>query len=90
MRINYIMRGLSIPAGNHTIEFKFIPKKVILTNTIAFWLSNLTGLIILGLLGWLIMNDYKHWKEELLQKTTVVSQPSPLTRDPVKPKTKKK
>ncbi len=34
-RVNYVLRALQIPAGEHTISFRFDPKSVRVTNTIS-------------------------------------------------------
>jgi len=48
--VNYVLRGMEIPAGNHTIEFKFEPQVVKTGSSIALASSVLVGiLIILGL-----------------------------------------
>ncbi|GAA4935307.1 YfhO family protein [Algibacter agarivorans] len=48
MRVNYILRGMEIPAGNHTIEFKFDPDVVKTGSSIALAGSVLLGLLLLG------------------------------------------
>ena len=45
-RVNYTLRGLDIPAGKHTIEFKFEPKVVKTGSTIAL-LSSIGMLLLL-------------------------------------------
>jgi hypothetical protein len=46
VRVNYILRGMSIPAGDHTIEFRFEPHSYELGNTLSTWCS-LLGYILL-------------------------------------------
>ena len=46
--VNYVLRGLEIPAGKHTIEFKFEPEVVKTGSTIAL-ISTLLMLIAIGL-----------------------------------------
>ncbi len=47
-RVNYVLRGLEIPSGEHTIEFKFEPQVVKTGSTIALASSILFGLLLLG------------------------------------------
>ena len=46
LRVNYILRGLQIPSGNHVIEFKFEPH-VIETGSTITMLSSVTLLLLL-------------------------------------------
>ncbi len=48
MRVNYTLRGMQIPAGAHTIEFKFDPDVVKTGSNIALAGSVLFGLLLLG------------------------------------------
>ena len=46
--VNYVLRGLEIPAGKHTIEFKFEPQVVKTGSTFAL-ISTLLMLLTIGL-----------------------------------------
>lgn len=50
MRVNYTLRGMQVPAGNHTIEFKFDPDVVKTGSNIALASSVLFGILLLGAL----------------------------------------
>lgn len=52
IRVNYVLRGMAIPAGEHTIEFRFEPRSVILGNKITMWTSLL---FYIALIGWLVI-----------------------------------
>jgi hypothetical protein len=47
-RVNYILRALEVPAGNHTIEFKFEPRSYYLGNKISLVGSIMTLLVFFG------------------------------------------
>ena len=48
IRVNYVLRGMKIPSGNHTIEFKFEPQVINTGSAIALSSSILVGLLVLG------------------------------------------
>ena len=48
IRVNYILRGMLIPAGHHVIEFKFDPDVVKTGSKITLASSILLGLLLLG------------------------------------------
>ena len=48
IRVNYLLRGLPIPSGNHKIEFKFEPQVVNTGSNISFASSLLLGVLIIG------------------------------------------
>ncbi len=50
-RVNYVLRALEVPAGQHTIEFKFEPQVIKTGSQIALASSIIFGLILLGGIG---------------------------------------
>ncbi|MFO7256590.1 MAG: YfhO family protein [Bacteroidota bacterium] len=53
-RANYVLRGLVVPAGNHTIEFRFQPKAYTVGNKVTMASSWLLLVLVVGCLGWSI------------------------------------
>lgn len=51
-RVNYVLRGMEIPNGSHTIEFKFEPQVIKTGSSIALGSSVLFGLLVIGGLFW--------------------------------------
>ncbi|GAB2948556.1 YfhO family protein [Hymenobacter coalescens] len=48
LRANYVLRALPVPAGKHTVEFKFEPKQYTLGNTVSLVSSVLLLLVLVG------------------------------------------
>jgi len=86
IRVNYILRGLKIPAGSHNIEIKFVPTKVIRSVQWGFWLNNIIGIVFLGILGWWFYQDYRNRKTI---EPPLVPQPVPSKTLSSKPKPRK-
>jgi hypothetical protein len=57
LRADYILRALEIPAGNHTIEFKFEPEAYTVGNKVTMASSWLVLLILLGSIGWTLKKE---------------------------------
>ncbi len=66
INVNYILRGLHIPAGTHTIEFKFEPKAHYITQAVALISSIIILLAILLIIAKTLFD--KHKKGELFPK----------------------
>ena len=46
-KVNYVLRGMSVPAGNHEIVFKFEPR----SHAMGWTITNIAGLLTLLLVG---------------------------------------
>ncbi|MBC7849843.1 MAG: YfhO family protein [Chitinophagaceae bacterium] len=58
-RVNYALRGLPVPAGNHKIEFRFDPQTKKTGDTISFIISILSWIIIVGGIIWELRRSLK-------------------------------
>lgn len=62
-RVNYVLRAMVIPEGNHTIEFKFEPRSYYLGNKISMASSAILVLFLIFVFGKEILVYYKGNKE---------------------------
>jgi hypothetical protein len=51
-RVDYILRAMRIPAGNHTVEFKFHPKSYFMGEKVSLACSLLMVLMVIGMGVW--------------------------------------
>ena len=56
LRVNYVLRALEIPAGEHVIEFNFEPKPYIIGDKVTMASSWVLLLVVMGCLGWSLRN----------------------------------
>ena len=56
VKVNYVLRGLAVPAGKHTIELRFVPESYFLGNMISLVVGILSILLVLAAAWWI-------WKE---------------------------
>jgi hypothetical protein len=47
-RVDYVLRGMSVPAGDHTIEFRFEPQSYVMGNRLSIWSGIITYLLLIG------------------------------------------
>ena len=73
-KVNYLLRGLSVPAGKHTVKFVFEPASVKKGRSITFLTSILIAIIFIG-------GIYMHYRER--QSRQKQPKPKPLDGDDV-------
>lgn len=54
LRVNYVLRALEVPEGEHTIKFVFKPKAYVIGDKITFISSLVFLLVFVGSIGWSI------------------------------------
>ena len=56
-RVNYVLRGMVLPAGEHSIEFRFEPRSYFTGKKIATASSYLLFILLLGAIGWVVKSN---------------------------------
>jgi hypothetical protein len=59
IRVNYILRGLALPAGEHEIKFSFRPASYYTGNKISYASSAIFLLMVAGYAAWSLINRKK-------------------------------
>lgn len=73
LRANYVLRAMRIPAGNHTIEFRFDPPLARLGDTIDL----ICNALLIALVGFVIFYEGRNrWTEPLPESEPVIPAPS--------------
>ncbi|HCL84284.1 MAG TPA: hypothetical protein DIC22_09925, partial [Chitinophagaceae bacterium] len=47
-KVDYVLRGMALPAGDHTIEFRFEPKSYVMGNRLSIWAAIITYLLLIA------------------------------------------
>jgi uncharacterized membrane protein YfhO len=63
-RVNYILRGMVLPAGEHIIEFRFEPRSYFAGKKIAATSSYLLLILMLGAIGWEVRSRMRSEKDQ--------------------------
>jgi uncharacterized membrane protein YfhO len=58
-RVNYLLRGLRIPAGTHQIAFKFHPKVFYTASAISSTSSVALIILVLAALAWALFKEFR-------------------------------
>ncbi|AHM59015.1 hypothetical protein D770_03740 [Flammeovirgaceae bacterium 311] len=61
IQANYVLRALELPAGNHTVEFRFEPASYSSGNIVMLVCNIILILLLLGAIGWSIKNGSRHY-----------------------------
>ena len=63
-RVNYILRAILIPPGDHDIKFKFNPKTIVVQSNVSFYAGSVFGLWVIISIGVAIRNFIRNPRAE--------------------------
>ncbi len=66
VRVNYVLRGMNIPKGKHTVEFKFIPKSYFDGEKYSLMFSIVIILFVAGGIWWSVKDKTAVTGEEII------------------------
>ena len=67
VKVNYVLRGLAIPAGSHNIEFRFEPKSYQMGETISL-ISGIISILLVLAGSWWLWREYNSAKPVTTKK----------------------
>jgi len=77
VRVNYVLRGLRVPSGKHTIDFKFEPRSYALGSTLSLICSLLIILGLLAYIGYYLKQKMEEPEpEKIIKKATTKTKPT--------------
>ncbi len=79
-RCNYILRGMALPAGKHSVEFRFEPESYYTGNKIAYAGSFILFVFVLGTLGFAGRKKLKEIEAEPKPTPEVKKNPAPAPK----------
>ena len=62
-RVNYVLRAMEIPAGTHTIDFKFEPHMYAVSNKVSLVSSLILLILLVSVLGWEVKSRIEQHKK---------------------------
>ncbi|MCI5057955.1 MAG: YfhO family protein, partial [Flavobacteriales bacterium] len=68
VRVNYVLRGMNVPSGNHEVVFKFEPESYYTGEKISLGSSLILIIVVLGALGMTIKSSLSSDSDELISK----------------------
>ena len=68
-RVNYVLRAMQLPAGDHTIVFTYDPQEVHKTESIAKTSVYVILLLVLAALGWGVFSGLRRKEEKKVGNT---------------------
>ncbi len=86
LRANYVLRAMRIPAGKHTVEFRFDPPTAHVGDTIDL----ICNVLLIALIGFVIFHEGRNRRSEPVRETEPIVPAAPIETKPASKPTKAK